>query len=318
MNYLLCGTLKRPNAPELFAPESEACEMLKGSVVGGPSLVFCRKHEAGVTIIRSHKHQDAKVCRKVLGYDANALHPSTLLGWMPYGKRVVQDWPQTEDCLRISIDAVKTERWFGFAEVDIEVPTELWPKFEEMPPLFYNRPVPSEAVPQHMKDYLVKSKRKPMYDQQKLVGALSAEKILLYAPLLKWYLEQGLKITAVHRTINYKRGTPFTWFVSKVTENRRKGVKNPELSLLAEVFNLLGNSAYGKMIEVLERQTTVKCTKNENILMKDLRSVWFEDLEEIGDVYEIEMRKQKVVINKPFQVGIAVYQMAKLRILQFY
>ena len=46
--------------------------------------------------------------------------------------------------------------------------------------------------------------------------------------------------------------------------------------------------------------------------------MWFQDLEEIGDVYEIEMRKRQVVINRPFQVGIAVYQMAKLRILQFY
>ena len=52
--------------------------------------------------------------------------------------------------------------------------------------------------------------------------------------------------------------------------------------------------------------------------MKDLRSVWFQNLEEIGDVYEIEMRKRQVVINRPFQVGIAVYQMAKLQILQFY
>ena len=220
MNYLLCGTLNRPNAPELFVPGPEAYEMLKGAVMGGPSLVFCRKHEAGVTRIRSHKYQDAKVCRKVLGYDANALYPSTMLGLMPCGKGVVQDWQQTEECLRNFIDSVKTEEWFGFAEVDIEVPRELWPKFEEMPPLFYNKPFPSEAVPQHMKDYLVESKRKPMYDQQKLVGALSAEKILLYAPLLKWYLEQGLKITAVHRTINYKRGKPFTWFVHKVTENR--------------------------------------------------------------------------------------------------
>ena len=154
MDYLLCGTLNRPNAPKLFAPGPEAYEMLKGAVVGGPSLVFCRKHEAGVTRIRSHKHQDAKVCGKVLGYDANALYPSTMLGWMPCGKGEVKDWPQTKECLRNFLDAVKTERWFGLAEVDIGVPRELWPKFEEMPPLFYNKPVPSEAVPQHMKDYL--------------------------------------------------------------------------------------------------------------------------------------------------------------------
>lgn len=50
-------------------------------------------------------------------------------------------------------------------EMDSEVPRELWEKFEEMPPLFYNKPVPSEAVPQHIKDYLVQSKLKPMYNQ---------------------------------------------------------------------------------------------------------------------------------------------------------
>ena len=84
--------------------------MLKGAVVGELSLVFCRKHEAGVTRIRSHKHQDAKVCRKVLGHDANALYPSTMLGLMPCGKGVVQDWPQTEECLRNFIDAVKNRK----------------------------------------------------------------------------------------------------------------------------------------------------------------------------------------------------------------
>ena len=141
MIFLVCGTLNRPNAPELFASGPEAYEMLKGAVVGGSSLVFCRKHEAGVT-----RNQGAKVCRKVLGYDGNALYPSTMLGLMPCGKGEVKDWPQTEECLRNFIDAVKKERWFGFAE-DIEVPRELWSKFEEMPPLFYNKPVPSEAVP---------------------------------------------------------------------------------------------------------------------------------------------------------------------------
>lgn len=33
-------------------------------------------------------------------------------------------------------------------------------------------------------------------------------------------------------------------------------------------------------------------------------------------MYEIKTRKCKVDIDRPFQVGIAVYQMAKLRILQ--
>ena len=43
-----------------------------------------------------------------------------------------------------------------------------------------------------------------------------------------------------------------------------------------------------------------------------------EDLEEIGNAYEIREGKQKVSVDRAYQYGIAVYQLAKLRILEFY
>ena len=49
-----------------------------------------------------------------------------------------------------------------------------------------------------------------------------------------------------------------------------------------------------------------------------MRSAYFSDLDEIGEAYELESRKARITIRRPFQVGIAVYQMAKLRMLQFY
>lgn len=39
---------------------------------------------------------------------------------------------------------------------------------------------------------------------------------------------------------------------------------------------------------------------------------------EIGEAYELESRKERVTINRAFQVGIAVYRLAKLRMLKFY
>lgn len=63
----------------------------------------------------------------------------------------------------------------------------------------------------------------------------------------------------------------FTWFVDKVIGNRRKDDENPEQALLAEVYNLLGNSSYGKLIEAVEQQMTVKYIKSENALRKDLQ-----------------------------------------------
>ena len=304
--------------PELYAPNKEAYDMLKAAVVGGPSFVFTRKHVAGETKIRSHQYKDAKPAKRILGYDANSLYPSTMMKEMPCGEGVVTTYANPEAAARVLPTTMSSGEWFGFAEVDIEVPEELWPEFEEFPPLFINRSVPDNAVPKHMHDYLKHSGRKRFREQQKLLGVLSAKKILLYAPLLQWYLNNGLKITAVYRTIDYKPRKSFEWFVKEVADNRRKGDADKDKALLAEVFKLLGNSAYGKFIEAVERQNKTLYTRDEDEVDKHLRSAWFADIEEIGDAYKIELRKDKLTIARPFQVGIVVYQLAKLRMLQFY
>ena len=84
------------------------------------------------------------------------------------------------------------------------------------------------------------------------------------------------------------------------------------------MFKLLGNSAYGKLIEALERQTNVIYMKDEKVVDRALRNAYFEDLDEIGQAYELESRKPRITIRRPFQIGIAVYQLAKLRMLEFY
>ena len=150
------------------------------------------------------------------------------------------------------------------------------------------------------------------------VGALSAEKLLVYAPLLRWYVDHGAVIKAVHRTINYQAGKIFPWFVEQVKAARRTGDIKKSKALLAEVFKLLGNSGYGKPIEALERQTNVIYTKDEKVVDRALRSTYFCDLDEIGLAYELESRKPRITVRRPFQMGIAVYQLAKLQMLEFY
>ena len=223
--YILRKTLQPRwgyKPPELYSPNKEAYAMLKAAVVGGPSLVFTRKHVAGETRIRSHQYEDAKVCRRILGYDANSLYPSTMMKEMPCGPGFVKSYDNPEAYARVFPQFLWTEEWFGFAEVDIEVPEELWPEFEEFPPLFINLGVPDSAVPQHMHDYLQQSGRKRFPEQKKLLGVMSAKKILLYAPLLAWYLNQGLKLTAVYRTIDYEPREIFSWFVNGARVTLRK------------------------------------------------------------------------------------------------
>ena len=92
MQYILRGTLRRRNPPELYAPGSEAYEMLKAAVVSGPSLVFTRKHVAGETKMRSRKHDLARIVKRILGFDANSLYPSTMAKDMLRGKEFVEHY----------------------------------------------------------------------------------------------------------------------------------------------------------------------------------------------------------------------------------
>ena len=73
------------------------------------------------------------------------------------------------------------------------------------------------------------------------------------------------------------------------------------------------------MIENLEKHISTKFTRDEKLIDKIFRSPFFEDLEEINaGVFEVRQRKKQVIITRPYQCGIAVYQLAKLRMLEFY
>ena len=87
---------------------------------------------------------------------------------------------------------------------------------------------------------------------------------------------------------------------------------------VGDVAKLKGNSFYCKMIEDLGRHKSTKFTRKEMVVHKALRSPFFDNLEEIGGAYEIKEFKRTVMIKRPCQCGIAVHQLAKLRMLEFY
>ena len=260
--------------------KNEAYEMLTTGMIGGPSIVFCRYAEAGVSQIRSHIYEDAKTCRAVLGLDANQLYLFCSGQEMPCGKENVFQNPEEKDKL---IQNVLNDKLFGFFQVDIEVPEQLLDKFSEFSPLFILSEVPEDQIPQHMQDYKINTGRKKIKNNKKLLGVMKAEKILLYSPLLKWYLNHGLQVTKIHKYISYTSGRPFKWFPEEVSGARRAADQDKNKKQLGDTAKLKGNSFYGKMIENLEKHMNTKFTTDEKLIDKIFRSPYFDDLEEISE-----------------------------------
>ena len=241
--------------------KNEAYEMLKTGMIGGPSIVFCRYAEAGVSKIRSHIYSEkAKTCRSVHGLDSNSLYLFCSGQEMPCGKEKVfkcntEAKPEQSSAEQDEIiQNVLNDKLFGFFEVDIEVPEQKRKRFSEFCPLFVISEVPEDQIPQHMKDYKINTGRKMIKNNKKLLGVMKTEKILLYSPLLKWYLNHGLQVTKIHRYISYTYGRPFKWFPEEVSSARRAADQDKNKRQLGDTAKLKGNSFYGKMIENLEKQ----------------------------------------------------------------
>ena len=162
------------------------------------------------------------------------------------------------------IQNVLNDKLFGFFEVDIEVPEQKRKRFSEFCPLFVISEVPEEQIPQHMKDYQINTGRKMIKNNKKLLGVMKTEKILIYSPLLKWYLNHGLQVTKIHRYISYTSGRPFKMVSEEVSSARREADNDKNKKQLGDTAKLKGNSFYGKMIENLEKHISTKFTTDEN------------------------------------------------------
>ena len=73
---------------------------------------------------------------------------------------------------------------FEFAQIDIEVPDELYDKLSEMAPLLIVQEIPDCNIPEEM--HKEKTGRKTIKKTKELLGVKKAKKILLYTLLIKW------------------------------------------------------------------------------------------------------------------------------------
>ena len=100
----------------LFNPKNkDIYHLFKENIVGGPSIIFNRYHEAGKTFIRNNPN---KPCQKIIGYDANALYLWAIGQDFPAGyplirrqeKFFVREFPQFSGGCRDWIDWLIHER----------------------------------------------------------------------------------------------------------------------------------------------------------------------------------------------------------------
>ena len=299
---------------------SEVYYKLKQNITGGASIVFHRYHEAEKTkikrpVYRGHGKweigKEGKTVKQIVGFDANALYlwgiaQSMLCGVLKY---------QTYDEEEFDIDKF-LENFHGMVEVDIHTLEHLKQYFSEFPLVFKNIEYDAnEVMGDCIKELYSDQKEKRM--TKKLISSFSGEKVLIKADRLRFMISKGMVVTKIHGFIKAEKGKIFEKFAQKVSDERRKGDIDPNHAIIAEMWKLIGNSAFGRTgMDKSKFRKTEYC--DESKFYKKVSRPTFKDANQYGDVFEITSQYRKISLNMPIQVACSIYDDSKLKMSQFY
>ena len=208
-------------------------------------------------------------------------------------------------------------------EVDVEYPKELLSAHRDLPFLperrfkldkKFEHKVTEEIEKAHMKVY--KAFNISHEPKNKLTARVQDKNnYVVSISTLKQALKHGLKLQEVHRVIEYNQSNWLKPYIDKNT-TLRKGARN---EFEKEFFKLMNNSVFGKMIENVRKQRDIKLIVTEERRKKLVSEPNYASCTTFSDhLMAIEMRKTRVLMDKPILVGQAILDKTKELICEFW
>ncbi|KAG2826262.1 hypothetical protein PC118_g22490 [Phytophthora cactorum] len=270
--------------------EKDIYSKMKANIAGGPSIIFNRYAKRNETKIRGDK-----VCKKIIGYDANALYLWALGNEMPCGRLT------TIDAYPGIINDIVNDKIFGFLECDIRTPPHLKEYFSEMTPIFKNTLIDcsdENVIGQHMFEYNEKRKQS------------RANPAMVHRPWNGDHQNNGFIKANSHKA--------FAPFMEAVSNARHEGNADKSKAMITEMMQLVGNSAFGRSGMDMSKHKEIKYESSDKAIKNKIDHFTSHGLEELNDACEITIKKRRLKNKNPIHLSIAIYQLAKLRMLQFY
>ena len=117
---------------------------------------------------------------------------------------------------------------------------------------------------------------------------------------LQFYLSRGMKLTKVHRGITFTGLAYLAGFIKHNTEMRQA---NRGDETKKNFYKLMNNAPYGKTIENVAKRSDIRLIVDELKAVKLAEKPHCIDFRMFAEnLFEVEMRKTKSLINKPFHV----------------
>ena len=143
-------------------------------------------------------------------------------------------------CKDIS-ERILSDELFGLVCLDLETPTELREYFEIFQPIIKTCELQFHHLSPTMQAFA--KKENIMHESSKgrrnLIGSYFGQRMIIITPLLKWYLQKGIKITKIYYVMQYRGHKVYEKFKDVVIEARQEASLDPASAVLAKTYKLL-------------------------------------------------------------------------------
>ena len=196
-------------------------------------------------------------------------------------------------------------------EVDLDYPNELHELHNDYPLASEKMELKNHMLSDYSKQFNIK-----VEGVTKLVPNLHSKKnYVLHYKNLKQYIELGLKVTKVHRVLEFNQEDWLKKYIDFNTEKRKVAKSDFE----KDFFKLMNNSVYGKTIENLRKRVNVSLITDPTKLLKHCSKPTFVSCKIFNEnLVAVHKIKESLTLNKPHYVGMSILDISKTLMYDFH
>lgn len=284
----------------------------EAGIRGGISVISHRYARANNPHVEGYN--PSKPDSYIMLYDSNALYSWALCQPLP---RCNFQWLSKEDIESIDINALCGEGQKGYVfEVDLKYPAKLHDLHNLYPLAPERMTVSKRMLSPYLKRTLKKHGIQYSGNTPKLVPNLSDKtNYIVHYKTLQTYLELGLEVTKVHRVLSFHEEA---WAKPYVTFNIEKR-KLSQTKFEQDMFKLMNNSFFGKTMENVRKRKDIELVTQRKVFQKMAAKVNFDAFRVFNKhLVGVNMKKQKVFLNKPIYTGFAILDLSKVPMYKFH
>ena len=281
-------------------------QFIEKGMRGGISYIANRYGKANNKYMKGY---DEKTPSKYIMYlDANNLYGWAMSQYLPTGGF---KWMTKKRIDKIDLAKYKKDSEKGLIlEVDLEYPKELHDLHNDYPLAAEKLKVSDDMLSEYCKKIASK-----FNISAGLVHKLIPTKYVLHYRNLQLYIELGLKVSKIHRVLEFDQSP---WFKQYIDFNTKKRM-NAKNAFEKDFFKLMNNSVFGKTMENIRKRVDVRLITDEKRLLKMASKPTYVSSKIFNEnLVAVHKIKETLTLNRPAYVGMCILDISKTLMYDFH